>query len=365
VPWPSRRPVPGRPGVGDRCPHRNRALLTGFDGRISVATPIIAAQQAGKPGSVDDGKRPTKSSGTLAGMFPPDPARHAGVFTWREARAAGLSARQARLRVRRGDWTRVVGTSYLPAGMPVAIQTRCWAAVLDAGVAAVVSGPSGLALYGLESADARVHLSSLRIRPRGRPEVVVHQESVAEYELLLADSGLLVADRRRSLVDALRFLPLAGAQPVLDEALRQRWVDLDWLSAQASRFVGHRGAPQLARLVAAVRTNASYAGERRLHALLRGAGIRGWRANVAVHDAAGLVGYGDVVFADVPLVLEVDGITFHAAPDRFQADRRKQNRLVARGYVVLRFTWQDLTCRPEDVVAQVVAMIQRLQRLPA
>jgi very-short-patch-repair endonuclease len=38
------------------------------------------------------------------------------------------------------------------------------------------------------------------------------------------------------------------------------------------------------------------------------------------------------------LVIEVDGWAYHRTPDRFQRDRERQNRLVAAGWTVLRFT---------------------------
>lgn len=40
-------------------------------------------------------------------------------------------------------------------------------------------------------------------------------------------------------------------------------------------------------------------------------------------------------------------------PARFRADRRKGNDLVAAGWVLLRFTWHDVTDRPEATVARI------------
>jgi very-short-patch-repair endonuclease len=47
-------------------------------------------------------------------------------------------------------------------------------------------------------------------------------------------------------------------------------------------------------------------------------------------------------------------------PEHFQRDRRRQNRLIAAGWTVLRFTWWDLTERPDDVLAQIRAAVARL-----
>ena len=254
----------------------------------------------------------------------------------------------------------MIGVSYVLGIAPMTLRTHCWAAALDAGPSAVISGPTALALHGIATRESRIHLSSTRLRPR-RAEVVIHQESVGPGEIVLDEDGLLVAERLRALADTLRWLPLEEAQQVLDEALRRRWVDVDWLVQQAHRFAGRRGGPQLTALVQRNAAGGVGEGERILHTVLRRAGISGWRANVPVMDEHGLVGYGDVVFVDVPLVLEADGQAHHTDARRFQRDRTRQNRLVNAGYVVLRFTWADLTERPADVVAQVLAALNRLK----
>ena len=92
------------------------------------------------------------------------------------------------------------------------------------------------------------------------------------------------------------------------------------------------------------------------------AGITGWRANAVITDAAGVIGVGDFVLDQARLVIELDGWAFHTSPDRFQRDRRRQNRLVAAGWTVLRFTWRDLTERPGYVIATIRAMPSREAR---
>ena len=44
-------------------------------------------------------------------------------------------------------------------------------------------------------------------------------------------------------------------------------------------------------------------------------------------------------------------------PDQFRRDRVRQNRLVAAGWTVVRFTWRDLTERPDYVIATVAAVL--------
>jgi very-short-patch-repair endonuclease len=51
--------------------------------------------------------------------------------------------------------------------------------------------------------------------------------------------------------------------------------------------------------------------------------------------------------------VEIDGMRAHISPEAFRQDRSKQNRLINAGYRGLRFTWWDLTQRPDRVIPQV------------
>jgi very-short-patch-repair endonuclease len=59
------------------------------------------------------------------------------------------------------------------------------------------------------------------------------------------------------------------------------------------------------------------------------------------------------------IAVEVDGYGEHSKRDTFQRDRTKQNDLIAAGWMVLRFTWTDLTDHPDDVIATIAALLAR------
>ncbi|GEM_PF-877438 len=46
--------------------------------------------------------------------------------------------------------------------------------------------------------------------------------------------------------------------------------------------------------------------------------------------------------------------------DAFQRDRSRQN-VLSQSWTVLRYTWADLTERPEHVVAEIVATVDRIR----
>jgi very-short-patch-repair endonuclease len=72
-----------------------------------------------------------------------------------------------------------------------------------------------------------------------------------------------------------------------------------------------------------------------------------------VSDADGLIGIVDVLFDEARVVVEIDGRAYHSDDVAFQRDRTRQNRLMRAGYLVLRFTWDDVVARPDEIVALV------------
>jgi very-short-patch-repair endonuclease len=61
----------------------------------------------------------------------------------------------------------------------------------------------------------------------------------------------------------------------------------------------------------------------------------------------------DFFWPTAKLIVEVDGLAKYGEPGALQAEKARQNLLVEAGYTVLRFTWADITQRPDRVVAAV------------
>lgn len=150
-----------------------------------------------------------------------------------------------------------------------------------------------------------------------------------------------------------------GAQgpALLDRALQTR-VAFDDVRAAHYRNLGNRGSERAGELLRAAADRSGAASERKFIGLLRAAGIRGWRVNYPWNpvDVRTTV---DIAFVRELLAIEIDGWAWHHSPDRFQRDRTKQNELIAAGWTILRFTWFDLTERPDDVVRQVLGALRR------
>ncbi|MGU3432338.1 endonuclease domain-containing protein [Actinomycetes bacterium M1A6_2h] len=137
-----------------------------------------------------------------------------------------------------------------------------------------------------------------------------------------------------------------GGMRVMDRAL-QRHTSINALKAAHRRNPGRRGSLAAGQLLLSAESGARSELERITIRLLRANKIIGWKANYP---------YGrfviDIAFPEHRLAIELDGWAFHSDADRFQSDRDRQN-VLSKDWRVLRFTWQDLTERPESVVARI------------
>ena len=79
-----------------------------------------------------------------------------------------------------------------------------------------------------------------------------------------------------------------------------------------------------------------------------------------VTDGAGaFVARVDFAYPGSSLLIELDGAAFHSDRARFQRDRARQNRLVALGYTVLRFTYWDVLAGSDVVVDTLASFLPR------
>jgi hypothetical protein len=278
-----------------------------------------------------------------------------GLFTRRQARACGFSSYQVRRRIESGQWRRVAASVMAPATLTLTASVRDRAAQL-AVPGSVLAGPAAARSWGIQVGDARTYL----VVPPGRhPRFAgarLLYDRLDRSEVWIRN-GAAVTSRPRTVVDCLRIVREGDGLSLLERSLQEGWISLEDLVARVRRLAGHRAAPRLARLVGKVADGSRSAAERLTTGLLKHAGVAGWAANVVIRDDRGVIGVGDIVLEEPRVVIEVDGWAHHVRPERFQRDRERQNRLVAAGWTVLRFTWRDLTERPEYVVATITSIL--------
>jgi very-short-patch-repair endonuclease len=279
-------------------------------------------------------------------------ARQGGVVSLAQAVAHGYSADRVHRRVREGRWRRLHPAVFLIGGHRLTDEARVRAAWLWAGEASVVSGPAAACWHGMPvrppaAVDVTVAASA---KPRPRPGVRLHRrdlpcEDVSEVR------GVRVTGKGLTALATAAVLPDGSA--FLDRAL-QRHVPFDEVYRAYCRALGRPGSATMCTLLVAAADRADSVAERTLVTLLRAAGIGGWELG---HPCGPYK--IDLAFLDAKVAVEVDGWAWHVDQSRFANDRRKGNALVRAGWVVLRFTWHDLTGSPRSVVAQIVTALAR------
>ncbi len=234
-------------------------------------------------------------------------------------------------------------------------EAEDWAAYLAGGPGAVASAWSAARRLGLQLDEAATGEPCVAVPPRHN----IRLSGVRVLRWILPPDHvdvhrrMRVTTQPRTVIDCLRLAPRHRAEAMLDRALLQRWITVDELAALVRQLAGQHGVPQLRSLLADVVAGARSRAERLAQELVAHTGVEGWQWNHAVRLAGGETVILDAALPRLRIAIEIDGRAFHVDADRFQRDRTKQNALVAAGWTVLRFTWWDLTQRPDYVVETI------------
>jgi hypothetical protein len=290
-------------------------------------------------------------------------ARQGGVFTSGQAQREGWTPRQIRRRLAAGRWSYVAGWALARTdlcGKPWTAFQLAIAAWLT--IPTVVSSHWTAALlhgFPVESPETKcAHVTSgARIAP-GR-SIVVHNLRLADHEIARYAANVRITSKERTALDLLSIMPLSAALDLWAWVSSRKILDPAGLEAAISRRRRWRGRPQLQQILQLVGSGAVSGAEFLLHQLLREAGIEGWTAGVTIADAEGVIAVVDVRFDGTRVVIEIDGFRAHSSKASFINDRRRQNRLIAADYRVLRYTWDDLRNRPQEVIAEIRAALLR------
>lgn len=273
--------------------------------------------------------------------------RQAGVISRAQARASGMSTAKIGRLVASRRWMRMHPRVYLVADHELTFDARLHAAMLWAGPVATLSGVGAAWWHGLlphppGMIDLTVPQGWKRQSQRG---VRVRRRDLAPQDRVEA-AGIWVTAAPLTVLEAAAELRPSGAE-LIDRALQRR-ISLDDLRRAHFRNLGRRGSAVSAEQLRAAADGATSQAERIMVGLLRAAGIDGWECGYRIE------GYlADLAFPASHVVVEVDGWAWHTDVERFRHDRRRQNALVLAGWTVLRFTWHDLTIRPDAVVAEI------------
>jgi hypothetical protein len=280
-------------------------------------------------------------------------ARQYGLVTHAQALAAGVTDRQISGRVRSGRWRRLYRAVFVVAGAPATRHQSLLAAVLACGDEAVASHGGAAWLWGLADEPTLDVTVPRRCGPRTAGVRVHRRDGVRR----VVRQGVPATTPLRTLLD----LDAALLDDAVDRGVASRLFTVAGLEAQLNR-VGRSGRAgvgplreALARRVAHESRPASVL-ESRMGRLLRAAGLPPPVPEYAVGRYR-----LDFAWPELRLAVEVDGYRRHSSWDAFRDDRSRQNDLIAAGWVVLHFTWDDVCNRPEEVAAQIASVLFSLR----
>lgn len=163
-----------------------------------------------------------------------------------------------------------------------------------------------------------------------------------------------VTTEERTLVDCGRRLPDAEALAVFDSALRSG-VDHARLVriAEAARGPGAVHLRGRARRADARAANPFESGLRSIAESVIGLRVR---PQVPVF-ADRLLGRPDLVDCELRIMLEADSFEWHGGRADLVRDARRYNAFMVNGWLVLRFTWEDVMFHPDQVRAVLVQAV--------
>ncbi|MEU6702057.1 DUF559 domain-containing protein [Pseudonocardia sp. NPDC046786] len=272
----------------------------------------------------------------------------AGIISREQALGCGLSASSIRRRVARGEWRDVHPGVLLDVGHPLGDRARIVAAALWGGPDAVLDGPSAAFWSGLlPRAPVPVGVTvPPRVRRRVPPGIRLRRRDLPRADRIVLD-GVALTAVPLTVLETCAVLPDGAA--FLDRALQRRRVGPADLHRAYCRNAGAHGMATAHRLLVAALDRADSRLERSLLRLLRSEGIGGFVRGLPVGDGREI----DIAFPVERVAIELDGWAWHVDPARFAADRAKGNALVGAGWILLRFTWRDVTRHPDRTIAAV------------
>lgn len=203
----------------------------------------------------------------------------------------------------------------------------------------------------------------------GAPEILLPRGSrvdvgttrlaaVRHRELARAELRERVTDPMRTVLDCAADLPAIEGLAVLDSALRgdddhPALVARSQLVDAADR-VGRSSRTRVQRLVSWADGGAANPSESALRWIALQ--IPGLVLHTQVEITCQQTYRVDIADRRRRIVMEFDSAQWHNTPDAFVADCRRYNDLVAHGWIVLRFTWDDVMFHAERVRAQIEAV---------
>jgi Transcriptional regulator, AbiEi antitoxin len=241
-------------------------------------------------------------------------------------------------------------------------EGRWLAAVFAAGPGAVLSHRAAGALHALRAYNgAAIDLTIPTRSMRRHPGIRIHRSTTLTADDVTVENGIPCTSVARTLFDLAEIETRRGLERAFDQSEILEVFDLRAIQDQLDR----NPLTKAATLIRAV-LDEHYVGrtptwnefEEAMYAICRAAGVRDPEVNQwLVLDDGGPAIRPDFMWRPELVVVETDGRRTHGTRQRFESDRRKDQRLTAAGWRSIRTTWRQVFRRPREVQALLVAVV--------
>jgi very-short-patch-repair endonuclease len=284
-------------------------------------------------------------------------SRQYGLIARTQLRRSGFTDGAIQWKVHAGALDEMLPGVFRLRGTPQTWEQRLMAACLWGGPHACASHKSAAALWEFSGfLRGPIEISALK-QNRTQLAFKVHR-TLVDPAFTTRKLGIPVTNPFRTLRDVVTVVNEDRANQLVDEAQRKGYVSMASLREMVDREAGsgHRGVGLLRRLVEQrspdYQPSASelQAATRRL---LVAAGIEFVEEFVVTDDKGNFVARVDFKLVGSPVVVESDGRANHSSKLDWQHDLDRRNLLTALGLAVIHATWDKVTNRPDEFLAEV------------
>ena len=302
-------------------------------------------------------------------------ATRGGVFRRSDLRTWGVDPGVIDAMLRRRWWTRLhhgvfVDTATLEAAASPQERHRIHAAATLAAIAgpAHLFATSAALQHGLPfdrdllgpvhilrplGHDSRALRRRLTATDRLEP-ALFHQHDLADDDVATID-GLSTVMRPLAALSTAALAQADWAVVTLDAVCWQSPDTLDRLALLAEEWGRLRGIGTVRQVLPQVRCGAQTPLETLSRLRLMRGGLPEPRLQVPLHDDEGLIGYADMLWDDLGIVGEADGALKYSFGQVVFDEKLREDRIRALGYIVVRWTWDEIMRDPNRVAARILA----------
>jgi hypothetical protein len=276
--------------------------------------------------------------------------RQGGVISRGQLRGCGVPPSTIKRWRRAGRLHRLHPAVFAVGHAVVGIRGRLFAALLYAGPAAMLSHQTAAYCWRISpTPPSRVHLSGPNDR-RNLTNVRVHR--VEDVHPVHRD-GLPLTPIPRTLRDLATSLPHPALRRALAEADHLNLLQPDAVRRELGRGRAGSAALRKALDVHLPELADAYSRlEEEFLSICQAAGLSVPEVNVYVEGFK-----VDCLWREQRVIVELDGAEVHGRPAAVVVDRGRELSLRRAGYVVLRYSWKQVTQAPAAVVADLLAAL--------